>query len=134
MLSGALLPKFGYYIPWYVMGGIFLLIGSALIYTVNPHISTAKIYGYAIIIGFGVGCIQQTGYAVAQAAHLPEKTFHAICFINFAQITSVVVTLTVSNVIFLNLSQNGILICCRTCLYRQFTGLFRGATPHFSIA
>jgi hypothetical protein len=42
MLSGALLPKFGYYMPWYVMGGAILLIGSALMYTVNPETSTAR--------------------------------------------------------------------------------------------
>lgn len=49
-----------------------MLIGSALMYTVDPKTSTARIYAYTIISTFGVGCVQQTSYAVAQAAHLPE--------------------------------------------------------------
>lgn len=109
MLSGALQPKFGYYMPWYIMGGAFMLIGSILMYTVDPETSTARIYGYIIILGFGVGCIQQSGYAIAQAAHSPERTFVPISFINFAQITSIVCALSISNAIFLNLCQNGIL-------------------------
>lgn len=58
MLSGALLPEFGYYMSWYVLGGAFTLIGSVLMYTVDPETCTSKIYGYTIIFGFGVGCIQ----------------------------------------------------------------------------
>jgi hypothetical protein len=41
--------------------------------------------------------------------HPSKKTFVAIGFINFVQIISVVCALSISNAIFLNLCQNGIL-------------------------
>lgn len=31
LLNGALMPKFGYYMPWYLIGSILALIGSALL-------------------------------------------------------------------------------------------------------
>jgi len=86
-----------------------MLTGSALMYTVNPETSAARIYAYTIIFGFMFGCIQQTGHAVAQAAHPLEKTFVTIGLINFAQIISVVCALSISNAVFLNPCQNGIL-------------------------
>jgi hypothetical protein len=76
-----------------------MLTGSALIYTVNPETSTTRIYAYTIIFSFIFGCIQQTGRAVAQAAHPLEKTFVAIGLINFAQIISVVCALSISNAV-----------------------------------
>jgi hypothetical protein len=86
-----------------------MLTSSALLYTVDPETSTTRIYGYTIIFGFGVGFMQQTGYAIAQAAHPHEKTPAAIGFINFTQIISAVCAFSISNAIFLKLCQNGIL-------------------------
>jgi hypothetical protein len=85
----ALLLKFGYFMPWYALGRAFMLTGSALMYTVDPETSATRIYGYTIIFGIGIGFMQQTGYAVAQAAYPHEKTPAAIDFINITQIISV---------------------------------------------
>jgi hypothetical protein len=30
LLNGALMSKFGYYMPWYVLGGTFTTIGGSL--------------------------------------------------------------------------------------------------------
>ena len=31
LVNGALMPKFGYYMPWYFVGSVLALIGSALL-------------------------------------------------------------------------------------------------------
>src|SRR5262249_24747360 len=32
LLNGALLPQFGFYLPWYIVQGVFLTIGGSLMY------------------------------------------------------------------------------------------------------
>lgn len=59
--------KEGHYAPWYIGASILVIIGSALMYTVNETTSTAKIYGYSILLASGAGCIFQIGLIVAQA-------------------------------------------------------------------
>ena len=46
IFNGALMSKYGYYLPWYLVGSCISLVGSALMYTVNLDTSTSKIYGY----------------------------------------------------------------------------------------
>lgn len=55
ILNGALMSKFGYYMPWFFAGGCIVLIGSTLIYTVDLNTSKGKIYGYTILLGLGGG-------------------------------------------------------------------------------
>ena len=50
------MSKLGYYQPWYLLGGILTLTGSALLYTVIVDTIPAAVYGYIFILGAGVGC------------------------------------------------------------------------------
>lgn len=58
MFSGALLPVFGIYMPWYVPSGILLLVGGVLMYLVTSTTSTSAIYGFEILIAVGGGLTQ----------------------------------------------------------------------------
>ena len=40
-----------------VIAIVLIIVGSALIYMVKENTSTAKIYGYSIILVTGAGCI-----------------------------------------------------------------------------
>lgn len=100
--NGALLPKLGWYMPWYVAAGVFNTVGGALFFaTLKTGISTASIYGYSILLAVGTGLAQQAAYSVA-SAKAPNHVPDAIGFINSAQVGSVVVALTFTSLIFQN--------------------------------
>ena len=102
MLNGALMPVLGYYMPWYVVSGVFLTIGGSLMYTVDSQTSPAKIYGYSVILAVGAGSALQASYSIASAKVRPHEIPAAIGFINVAQIGSIVVALTISGALFQN--------------------------------
>ncbi|KAL8652916.1 MAG: hypothetical protein Q9210_002408 [Variospora velana] len=106
--NGAIMSITGYYFPWYIAGGVFTLIGGALMYTVDNESSTARVYGYSILLAVGAGAFVQASFSVAQAKVKPDMIPLAIGFITAAQIGGVTISLAVSNSVFLNKSASGI--------------------------
>ncbi|KAL2070995.1 hypothetical protein VTL71DRAFT_14021 [Oculimacula yallundae] len=106
--NGAILSAYGYYMPWYTLGGIFVIIGGALMFTVGTETATAAVYGYSILIGFGVGLFGQASFSVAQAVVEPEYVSSAVGFITCAQVTGVTISLAIANSVFLNGAQEKI--------------------------
>jgi MFS family permease len=106
--NGALLSKFGYYMPWYLAGGVFVAVGGGLMYTVGASTSAANVYGYTVIIGIGVGLFAQASFSVAQAVVEPAMIPSAVGFISTAQIFGITIALAIANAIFLNTSKSGI--------------------------
>lgn len=107
--NGALMGKFGYYMPWYLFGGCMVLIGSALLHTLTVTTSTSAVYGFSSLVGLGVGCFVQAGYAVAQASVPIPDIGNAISLITTGQITGLTIALSIANAVFLNRAQIGIL-------------------------
>ena len=107
--NGALMSKYGYYMPWYLAGGCLALIGSALMYTVDLDTSTSKIYGYTVLLGLGGGMYVQAGFAIAQVKVQPHEIPLAIGFISLAQIGGATIALAIANSVFLNQATNSIL-------------------------
>lgn len=106
--NGAIMSSTGYYFPWYVWGGVFNLIGSALMYTIDDHSSTARVYGYSILLAVGTGGYVQASFSVAQAKVKPHMIPLAIGFITAGQISGVTISLAIANSVFLNQSEDGI--------------------------
>lgn len=106
--NGAILSAYGYYMPWYTVGGIFTLIGGALMYTVDTESSTSRVYGYSVLIGIGTGMFAQASFSVAQAVVEPHMIPMAVGFITCAQVSGVTIALAIANSVFLNKSQTGI--------------------------
>ncbi|RVD83958.1 uncharacterized protein DFL_005726 [Arthrobotrys flagrans] len=104
MLNGFLMPVFGYYMPWYVWAGVFMLIGGSLMHTITPNTSTAAVYGYSILIAVGAGAASQVAYSVAPAKVEPHDVPSAIGFMNHAQVGTIVISLTISGTIFQNVA------------------------------
>ncbi|KAK8034599.1 azole resistance protein 1 [Apiospora rasikravindrae] len=102
ILSGALLPKTGYYMPWYVVGAMLTTIGSALMTTVRTDTSIANVYGYTILVGFGSGLYVVAGFAVTQSLTPVEDVASSVGFQAIAQVLGSVVFLSVSGNIFFN--------------------------------
>jgi hypothetical protein len=103
--NGAILSAYGYYMPWFTLGGLLVLTGGALMYTVDQSTSAARVYGYSAILGFGTGMYAQAPFAVAQAIVDPELVSFAVGFITCAQISGIAIALAIANAVFLNRSQ-----------------------------
>ena len=100
--SGHLLGLLGYYFLFYVVGGAFLLVGAALMYTVRAGTNIGAIYGFEVLIAIGAGLTAQIAYSVAPAKAAPEDMAAAIGFINVAQIGGLVMALAISGTVFQN--------------------------------
>jgi hypothetical protein len=100
MVKGALMPKFGYYMPWYALSGASSLIGGSLMYTVKADTSSGVIYGYSIPIEIGAGASLQVGYSVAAAIVKAVEVPSAIGFINMAQLGGTTIALTIAGQVF----------------------------------
>nr|POE74546.1 efflux pump patc [Quercus suber] len=96
------MKKYGYVLPWYVAGAALCLAGSAPFLTVSATTSSAAIYGYAILIGSGVGMYNQASFSVAQARSSPKLAPQATVFIMVGQVTGLGVCLAIANSIFIN--------------------------------
>ena len=107
--NGAILSAYGYYMPWYTGGGILVIIGGALLYTIDASTSLSRIYGYSVLVGFGDGLYAQASFSVAQAIVGPEMVASAVGFITCAQVVGVTIALAIANSVFLNKSQQNIL-------------------------
>jgi hypothetical protein len=103
MLNGIFLPIYGYYMPWYLAAGIFEVVGGAVFYALlDPNTTNAKIYGFSVLVAFGGGLAQQSGYSVATAKAGIARAADAVALINVAQIGGVMVTLTIGSTVFQN--------------------------------
>ncbi|KAF2836608.1 MFS general substrate transporter [Patellaria atrata CBS 101060] len=104
LVNGALMGKFGYYKPWYVVGTALMLIGGVLISRVNTSTSTAYVYGMEVILGLGVGSHIQSGFAVIQSITEPAVMAYAITFMMVAQLLGIAMGLSVSGAVFVNVA------------------------------
>jgi MFS family permease len=104
MLQGGLMPVVGYYMPFYLASGIFIVIGSSLMFTVGVDTDVSNIYGYSALLGIGAGLAAQASYSVAAAKVKPGENQYAVNYINLAQIGSIVISLTIAGTIFQNLA------------------------------
>ncbi|UKZ74623.1 hypothetical protein TrVFT333_002293 [Trichoderma virens FT-333] len=106
MCAGATLPIVGRYNLYYFAGGCFILIGGALLCTIDETTSTSKIYGYEALTGIGIGLLFQIGYAVGVAKASPKDEPKAIGFINVAQLGTLAICLAIAGSLFQNVGFN----------------------------
>lgn len=131
IVNGALMSKYGYYMPWYLAGGCLALIGSALMHTVKYDTSNANIYGYTILMGLGGGMYAQASFAVAQAKSKPHEIPWAVGFIALAQIGGATIALAIANSVFFNKATSGILAAVPSAPRAVVQGALSGANSDF---
>jgi hypothetical protein len=108
--NGAVLSKYGYYMPWYLFGGVLTTVGAALLYTVTADSSNSTVYGYSTLIGIGVGSFVQAGFSIAQALVTPEEIPEAVGFITCGQISGITISIAIANSVFLNKAESSIAV------------------------
>lgn len=110
LFSGGMLPKVGYYMPWFLASGILITIGSALMFTIDATTSPAKVYGYSILMAVGSGLTTQMAYSVGPLKLATNPAWGRVMipdligFMNTAQIGSIVHALAISSAVFQNLA------------------------------
>lgn len=100
--NGIIMGIIGYYMPWYLVGGILVVVGSALMHTIKLDTSPSAIYGYSAVMALGTGLFSQASFPVSQAKVAPSAVSASTAFISCAQISGIALSLTISNSIFLN--------------------------------
>ena len=108
LVNGALMEKLKYYLPWFLVGGILIIISNAMLFHISLTISTTYIYAALVLGGLGTGFIVNAPFAIAQWLVPPEEIALAVGFITCAQVAGVTISLAIGNAVFLNLAQNSI--------------------------
>ena len=129
--NGAIMGATGYYQPWFLGGGIFTVIGSALLYTVNETSSSSRVYGYSVLLAIGGGSFVQAAFSVAQAKVGPVKIPEAIGYITLGQLLGATVSLAIANSVFLNNAAKGIAAIIPSAPRAQIFGAISGAGSTF---
>lgn len=101
MLNGGLLPVTRY-MPWYVAAAVFQVIGGAIFYAcVDVNTSNSTIYGFSVLIALGGGLAMQGSYTVS-SIKAGKRAPESVGFINIAQLSGILLALTISSAIFQN--------------------------------
>ncbi|KAI0479247.1 putative MFS multidrug transporter [Xylariaceae sp. FL0804] len=99
VLSGALVTRFGSYLPWAVVAGVAATLAGGLFSTWSPATGAGKRFGYQIVYGVrGAGA--QASMIAVQNALPPRQSQLGIAFLIFCQGLTASVFLIVANVIF----------------------------------
>ncbi|KAJ7776360.1 transporter [Mycena metata] len=85
--TGQIVGKTGYYYPFLPVGAAFIIIGSAVLYTVNTSTSTAKLIGFQILVGVGTGLgLQNTVVAIqTEFKATPKLIGQATSMVSFSK-------------------------------------------------
>lgn len=67
VVQGHFMPSLGPPMPWYIVGGLFILVGGALMCTVTATASALVIKSYTVLTGLGGGLCLQVAYAITAA-------------------------------------------------------------------
>ena len=106
ILNGIFMSKLGYYMPWFLGGGILAVIGGGLMYTVDTTSTNAVIYGYSVVLGLGGGCVLMSAFGCVSAVVDSSDIFNAIGVLSLAQCIGITFFPAISGCIFQNLGVN----------------------------
>jgi hypothetical protein len=108
MLNGVFMGKLGYYMPWFLVGGILIIVSNAMLYTIKLSTSASFICGAEVLGGIGTGLFVNAPFSVAQWLVSPTEIPSAVGFIMCARVGGIAIALAMANTIFLNLAENAI--------------------------
>lgn len=101
-LTGAFIQKTGKYIPAVYLGLALLVAGTGLLISLGSEPEWAKIVGYQIVAGFGVGLNFEGPLLAIQAVMGVEYIATATSTMGFVRTMSTAVSIVVGGVVFQN--------------------------------
>ncbi|KAF2742530.1 MFS general substrate transporter [Sporormia fimetaria CBS 119925] len=102
MVTGAIIPHVGHYMPFLFLSSIFMSIGAGLLTTFTVHIATSKWIGYTILYGLGAGFGFQLPTLAAQTVLPLEDVGKGTATIMFFQLLGGAVFISAAQNVFLN--------------------------------
>ena len=129
--NGAIMSQTGWYSPWYLFAGIFVVIGESLLYTASSTTSASAVYGYSVLAGIGAGAFVQASFSVAQATVGEELIPIAIGYITCAQVGGGTIALAIANAVFLNRASKSIAVILPTVPVAEIQAAIAGAGSKF---
>ena len=106
MISGVMIEKLGYYLPWVVTGTAVTCIGYGLLSTLGPHTPAPKWIGFQTFYGVGNGCMAASAYIAVQNLVPTAQIPIAMAIVIFCQGMGGAVSLVAANAIFSNTLKN----------------------------
>ncbi|KUL83693.1 hypothetical protein ZTR_07474 [Talaromyces verruculosus] len=100
ILSGGLVRKVGYYLPFVIACGILLTISAALMSTFEIDTTSGKWIGYQILGGFGQGLGLQMPYVAVQNVLTEENNAVALALLVFMQNFGGAILLAIAETVF----------------------------------
>lgn len=76
--------------------------------TVDETTADAKVYGYTILLGVGVGCYCQAGFPVAQMKVAAKDMASSVGFMTVSQMLGIAVGTGMSGAIYVNTASQGL--------------------------
>lgn len=110
MVNGAVMERYGLYMPWFTIGGVLVTIGGSLLYTIDINTSAGRVYGYSVITALGTGSFVQAPFSVAQAKVEAHQVPAVTAFISCGQITGITLSLSIATTVFVNEASNKIAV------------------------
>ncbi|KAJ3215525.1 hypothetical protein HDU67_000313 [Dinochytrium kinnereticum] len=102
ILSGQILSRTGYYLPFLYIGPIIIIVGVALISTLTSSSSQAQQILYLLVAGIGAGCIIQIRILALQASVDAPKIAIATAVSQFCQSLGGTIGVAVTGTVFNN--------------------------------
>ncbi|KAJ6144420.1 hypothetical protein N7470_008315 [Penicillium chermesinum] len=100
VISGNLISRLGYYLPWALFGACLSAIGNGLFSTFTPHTAIGTWIGYQILAGAGRGAAFQVPLVAVQNTVAPRDISLGMSLLMFLQTLSGAIFLTLGDVIF----------------------------------
>ncbi|KAK1087425.1 hypothetical protein LTR48_002593 [Friedmanniomyces endolithicus] len=102
IISGVMIGKLGYYLPWTVSGSAISAIGYGLLSLLSPTTPAAMWIGFQVLYGVGSGCTTIAGYIAVQNLVPAAQISTAMAIVIFCQGMGGAVFLIVANAVFSN--------------------------------
>ncbi|KAK2596074.1 hypothetical protein N8I77_013581 [Diaporthe amygdali] len=100
VVSGFLVTKLGYYLPWAIFSAVLSSIGAGLITTWTVDTGIGTWIGYQIILGVGRGAGMQMALIAVQTVLQPSQIAVAMAMLTFVQGLGSAIIISVANTIF----------------------------------
>ncbi|KAF2019471.1 hypothetical protein BU24DRAFT_431261 [Aaosphaeria arxii CBS 175.79] len=102
VLAGTMSEKFGYYLPWILVGAAISAIGYGLMSTFTPTTPVPRWIGYQILFGAGSGAMVSIPYIAVQNCVPATQIPIAMTIVLFCQDIGAATWLVAANAIFNN--------------------------------
>ncbi|RSL94039.1 hypothetical protein CEP52_012895 [Fusarium oligoseptatum] len=108
IMSGAIITRTGYYVPWMFVAAVLTSVGSGLMTTFETNTSHSAWIGYQVLFGIGLGTGMQQPSMAAQTVLSQSDVSIGISLMFFSQSLGGAIFICIGQSIFVNYLSNGL--------------------------